>query len=221
MKKFFNLDSPFMIFLSNLTDVVILNVLCLVCCIPVITIGPSITALHYVTLKMAREEEILVVKYFFKAFKENFKQAALAWLGFLIVTLVFFVDYRILKVMGLDNTKVLLMVIGAIYMFVCFTNMYVFPLMARFANPMKQTLKNAFFMSILHILKTIVMAVIYILPFVVLPLHYNVILVFLLVGLSGPAYINSFIWKSIFKKYEPEKEKEEIVSDMDFQISEK
>ena len=221
MKKFFNLDSPFMIFLSNLTDVVILNVLCLVCCIPVITIGPSITAMHYVTLKMAREEEILVVKYFFKAFKDNFKQAALAWLGFLAITVVFFIDYRILKAMELDNTKVLLMVIGAIYMFVCFTNMYVFPLMARFANPMKQTLKNAFFMSILHILKTIVMAVIYILPFVFLPLHYNVILVFLLVGLSGPAYINSFIWKSIFKKYEPEKEKEEIVSDMDFQISEK
>ena len=220
MKKFFNLDSPFMIFLSNLTDVVILNVLCLVCCIPIITIGPSITAMHYVTLKMAREEEILVVKYFFKAFKENFKQALLAWLGFLVITIVFFLDYRILKAMGLDNTKVLLMVIGAIYMFVCFTTMYVFPLMARFSNPLKQTLKNALFMSILHIFKTVVMAVIYVIPFVLLPLHYNVILVFLLIGLSGPAYINSFLWKSIFKKYEPEEEIEEIVSDMDFQISE-
>ena len=220
MKKFFNLDSPFMIFLSNLTDVVILNVLCLVCCIPIITIGPSITAMHYVTLKMAREEEILVVKYFFKAFKENFKQAVLAWLGFLVITIVFFLDYRILKAMGLDNTKVLLMVIGAIYMFVCFTTMYVFPLMARFSNPLKQTLKNALFMSILHIFKTVVMAVIYVIPFVLLPLHYNVILVFLLIGLSGPAYINSFLWKSIFKKYEPEEEIEEIVSDMDFQISE-
>ena len=220
MKKFFNLDSPFMIFLSNLTDVVILNVLCLVCCIPIITIGPSITAMHYVTLKMAREEEILVVKYFFKAFKENFKQAVLAWLGFLVITVVFFLDYRILKVMGLDNTKVLFMVIGAIYIFVCFTIMYVFPLMARFSNPLKQTLKNALFMSILHILKTVVMAVIYVIPFVLLPLHYNVILVFLLIGLSGPAYINSFLWKSIFNKYEPEEEIEEIVSDMDFQISE-
>ena len=220
MKKFFNLDSPFMIFLSNLTDVVILNVLCLVCCIPVITIGPSITAMHYVTLKMAREEEISVMKFFFKAFKENFKQAALTWVGFLVITVIFFIDYRILKTMGLENNKVFLMIIAAIYLFVCLTIMYAFPLMARFVNPLGQTLKNALYMSILHVFKTIVMAVIYVIPIVLLPLHYNLILVFLLVGLSGPAYINSFIWKSIFKKYEPENEKEEIVSDMDFQISE-
>ena len=220
MKKFFNLDSPFMIFLSNLTDVVILNVLCLVCCIPVITIGPSMTAMHYVTLKMAREEEISVMKFFFKAFKENFKQAALTWLGFIVITVIFFIDYRILKTMGLENNKVFLMIIAAIYLFVCLTIMYAFPLMARFVNPLGQTLKNALYMSILHVFKTIVMAVIYVIPIVLLPLHYNLILVFLLVGLSGPAYINSFIWKSIFKKYEPENEKEEIVSDMDFQISE-
>lgn len=220
MKKFFNLDSPFMIFLSNLTDVVILNVLCLVCCIPVITIGPSITAMHYVTLKMAREEEISVMKFFFKAFKENFKQAALTWVGFLVITVIFFIDYRILKTMGLENNKVFLMIIAAIYLFVCLTIMYAFPLMARFVNPLGQTLKNALYMSILHVFKTIVMAVIYVIPIVLLPLHYNLILVFLLVGFSGPAYINSFIWKSIFKKYEPENEKEEIVSDMDFQISE-
>ena len=80
MKKFFNLDSPFMIFLSNLTDVVILNVLCLICSIPIITIGPSVTAMHYVTLKMAREEEILVGKYFFRAFKENFKKSIMVFL---------------------------------------------------------------------------------------------------------------------------------------------
>lgn len=220
MRKFFNLDSPFMIFLSNLTDVVILNVLCLICCIPIVTIGPSISALHYVTLKMAREEEIMVIKYFFKAFKENFKQSLLAWLGFLVITAVFFLDYRILKVMEIENAKVLLMIVGAIYLFLCFTTMYVFPLIARFENPLKQTLKNALFMSILHIFKTIVMAVIYALPFILLPLHYNVILVFLLVGLSGPAYINSFIWKSIFKRYEPEKEDEEITGDMEFQIAE-
>ena len=29
---------------------------------------------------------------------------------------------------------------------------------------------------------------------------------FLMLGLSGPTYINSYIWKSIFKKYEPEEE---------------
>ena len=220
MRKFLNPDSPLMIFLSNLTDIIVLNVLCFICCLPVITIGPSVTAMHYITLKIARDEEIYVLRDYFIAFKENFKQSIIAWMVFLVITAVFFVDYLILKDMGLENTKVFLMIIGAIYLLVCFTMMYVFPLMARFENSLKQTVKNAFFMSILHIFKTVIMAVIYAIPFVLLPLHYNVLMVFLLVGLSGPAYFNSFIWKSIFKKYEPEKVEEEITSDMDFQIPE-
>ena len=220
MRKFLNPDSPLMIFLSNLTDIIVLNVLCFICCLPVITIGPSVTAMHYVTLKIVRDEEIYVLRDYFKAFKENFKQSIIAWMVFLVITAVFFVDYLILKDMGLENTKVFLMIIGAIYLLVCFTMMYVFPLMARFENSLKQTVKNAFFMSILHIFKTVIMAVIYAIPFVLLPLHYNVLMFFLLVGLSGPAYFNSFIWKSIFKKYEPEKVEEEITSDMDFQIPE-
>lgn len=220
MRRFLNLDSPLMIFLSNLTDIVVLNVLCFICCIPIITIGPSVTAMHYVTLKIVRDEEIYVLRDYFKAFKENFKQSVIAWLVFLVITAVFFVDYLILKDMGLENTKVFFMIIGAIYLLVCLTMMYVFPLMARFENSLKQTVKNALFMSILHIFKTIIMAVIYAIPFVLLPLHYNVLMFFLLVGLSGPAYFNSFIWKSIFKKYEPEKVEEEITDDMDFQIPE-
>lgn len=220
MKKFFNLDSPFMIFLSNLTDIVILNVLCLVCCIPVITIGPSVTAMHYVTLKMARDEEIYVAKYFFKAFKDNFKKSFLAWLGFLVITVIFFMDYRILKIMSFENVKVFSVIIGSIYVFICLTTMYVFPLIARFENSLKQTIKNAFMMSFMHIIKTIVMAIIYVIPVILIPLHYNLILFFLLVGLSGPAYINSFIWKSIFRKYEPKEESESITGDMEFQIPE-
>lgn len=221
MKNFLNLDSPFMIFLSNLTDVVLLNALCLICCIPIVTIGPSITAMHYVTLKMVREEEGYVVKSFFKAFKENFKQSVIVWMIFLVITLVFFLDYRILNAAGMEENKIFAIVIGAIYLFVCLTVMYIFPLLSRFENTLKQTVKNALFMSILHIFKTIFMAVIYIIPFILLPLHYNLILVFLIIGLSGPAYINSFIWKSIFKKYEPEEIKEEEkVSDEEFHIAE-
>ena len=220
MRNFFNLDSSFMVFLSNLTDVVVLNAVCLICCIPIITIGPSLTALHYVTLKMAREEEGYVLKSFFKAFKENFKQSVIVWILFLMVTFVFYLDYKILETMGLDKTRIYIIIVGAIYLFVCFTTMYIFPLLSRFENTIKQTVKNALIMSILHIFKTVVMAIIYTIPFILLPLHYNLILVFLLIGLSGPAYINSYIWKSIFKKYEPQEEPQVILEDEDFQIAE-
>lgn len=206
MKKFFSLDNPFMIFMSHLTDVIVLNAVCLICCIPVVTIGASITAMHYVTLKMVKEEEGYIVKGFFKSFKQNFKQATIIWLCFLAITAVFFLDFRLLKVMNLGTTSIWGIIITSIYLFVCLTAMYVFPVLSRFENSVRNTLKNAFFMSVLHIIKTIVMAVIYVLPYILLPLHVTMIAVFLLIGAAGPAYINSYIWKSIFKKYEPEEE---------------
>lgn len=217
MRKFFNLDSPFMIFLSNLTDVVILNVVCLLCCIPVITIGPAITAMHYVTLKMVKEENGYIVKSFFKSFKENFRQSVIAWIIFLIITVVFLLDLKILQSVGIQENKILGILIGMIYLFVCTTTMYVFPILSRFSNTLGQTMKNALFMSILHFFKTIVMAVIYVIPFALPLLHIGMIPVVLLVGLAGPAYFNSFIWNSIFKKYEPVEEKE-ITGDDEFEL---
>ena len=73
MNGFFNMDSPVMRFLSRVCDLMILNLLCLICCIPIITIGASITALYSVTLKMVKGEETYIVKGFFHALKQNFK----------------------------------------------------------------------------------------------------------------------------------------------------
>ena len=206
MKKFFNLDSPFMVFLSNLVDVIILNIICLICCIPIVTIGPSITAMHYVTLKMVKNENAYTIKVFFKAFKENFKQSFIIWLVFLAITAVCILDFRMLQAMGISDNRIFGIIIGTIYLFVCLTIMYSFPILSRFENTLSQTVKNAFFMCILNFGKTIVMTAVYIIPFILLPLGINMIAAFLMLGLSGPAYINSYIWKSIFKKYEPEEE---------------
>ena len=62
MGSFFNMDSPVMRFLSRLCDLMILNILCLICCIPIVTIGASITALYSVTLKMVKGEDFLYCK---------------------------------------------------------------------------------------------------------------------------------------------------------------
>ena len=47
MGKFFDMDSPFMQFLNRVGDLMILNIIIVLCCIPVITIGPAYTAMHY------------------------------------------------------------------------------------------------------------------------------------------------------------------------------
>ena len=57
MGGLFNYDGPLVSFLNRLADLVILNIVFLICCIPVFTIGASLTALSSMTMKMARKEE--------------------------------------------------------------------------------------------------------------------------------------------------------------------
>ena len=70
--KFWAIDSPVMRVLGRLGDIIILNMIFVVGCIPVITIGTSLSALYAVAMKMARGEDPSVWKEFWKAYKRNF-----------------------------------------------------------------------------------------------------------------------------------------------------
>ena len=65
MDKLFNMDNKFFSFMGRAADLFMLNVVFVICCLPVVTIGASLTALHYVTLKMARNEESYIIRSFF------------------------------------------------------------------------------------------------------------------------------------------------------------
>ena len=80
MGRIFSLDSPLFSFLNKVADLILLNILTMICCLPIITIGASMTALHYVVLKMVRDEESYIVRSYFKSFRQNFKQATIIWL---------------------------------------------------------------------------------------------------------------------------------------------
>ena len=53
---FLKIDSPFMKFLGTMADLMILNMLTVLCCVPIVTAGASFTAMHYVLQKLVRGE---------------------------------------------------------------------------------------------------------------------------------------------------------------------
>ena len=89
MNRFFNMDNKFFVFMGRVADLLLLNFLCILCCIPVVTAGASITALYYVTLKMARDEESYIARSFFRSFKQNFKQATIINIIMLLTAAVY------------------------------------------------------------------------------------------------------------------------------------
>ena len=97
MGRLFSLDSPLFSFLSKVADLIILNILVMICCIPIVTVGASLTALHYVVLKMVRNEDSYIVRSYFKPFKQNFRQATVIWLIMLLIFAVLLGDAFILR----------------------------------------------------------------------------------------------------------------------------
>ena len=93
MKWFFNMDNPVMRTLSMLADIVILNLLTLLCSLPIVTAGAAFTALNDACIRLVRMEDGELGRDYFRAFKANFKNGTLAWLLFLVCAVLLYLDY--------------------------------------------------------------------------------------------------------------------------------
>lgn len=145
--KIFDLDSPLMNVLNKMADLMWLNILTLICCIPIITAGAAFTSMHYVALKIVRNEESYITRSFFKSFKTNFRQATLIWLMILLIAAVLGGDYYIITKSGIQFSSVLVVLIMAAAVLVICTTLYVFPVLAKFDNTIMGTIRNAFIMK--------------------------------------------------------------------------
>lgn len=198
----FNYDNPVWRFIGKFWDVLIVNILWFICSIPVFTIGASTTAMYYVTLKLARDEDGYTFRSFFKSFKENFKQATAIWLIFLVSGAILGFDlYYFLRIAAVSSFRTVMISVFLAMVFVwlaMFT--YVFPLQARFYNPVKRTIFNAFFMAIRHVLQTIGMLAV---DGVILFLSVTYIPQLSIFGVALIAFFNSYMLNGVFSKYMP------------------
>ncbi len=212
MGRFFDMDSPLFVALTRVADLMILNVVFILTCIPVFTIGAACTAMSYVTLKMVKNEETYIVKGYWKSFKENFKQATAIWLIVLVLVGVLFIDFRILSNMTGFASKMRIPLL-AVVLFLAMTYIYIFPVLSRFVNNIVNTVKNSFIMAVVHFPTTVILLVIDV-AFIGIPLVSNITFVWgtlfwIMAGFSTVSYLNSKFLVKVFEKYMPKEEEEE------------
>ena len=209
MGRFFNMDNKFFVFMGKIADLCMLNLLCIACCIPVVTAGASLTALYYVTLKMVRNEEAYIFRSFFRSFKQNFKQATVINIIMLAAAALLYIDTNIAGKMGQPAGKILGMIFAAFTLLYVMILLYVYPLLAKFYNSVKNTFKNAILMAIRHLPYTILMLLICACPILILfipsfQIQMSLIMLVILFGPAVIAYGNSHFFVRIFDKYIPE-----------------
>ena len=128
-------------------DLILVDVLWLICCLPIITVGVSTAALHSVVRKMAACEYYTVWGGFWHGFRENWKQGTAV---FLIVSLVLGISWFDLTT-GLRSpglTGITFQIVGVLGLIGgVFILSLAFPVLTRYRLPLKTVLKNAVLLS--------------------------------------------------------------------------
>ena len=185
------------------TNLILLNVLWLLCCLPVFTAGVSTVAMHTVLIRYVDGKDDAVLKPFFRAFRENFRSVTPIWiLNFLIGAVMaaemFYLTagapFWLKAVFG-----ILLFIYGA-------ATSYLYPLFARYTTSVRRALLNSFLLSARHLLGSVCLVVLNGLPIVLIvafpDIFWKTVLFWTVIGFSLIAYLDLKILLPIFKKYE-------------------
>lgn len=205
MGNLFNVDNGFFTFMGKVCDMVYLSILWLICCIPLITIGPATTAMYYTIVKTVRRDRGYVTKEFFHSFKVNFKLGTISTVIFLVLSYVLYVDFNFANAKRLEGeTSGELLFAGfiAITTIAVFVFLFAYPILSRFTLNLRGLFKTSFVISLKHFPSTFLIALtvaafgigIYLIP----------LLIFIAPSLS--CFISSFLIERIFKKYMPKPE---------------
>lgn len=195
-----NTDNKISNFLNQVGNLFYLNLLWLICSIPVVTIGASTCAAFFVTLKMVNGEEYDVRKMFFKAFKSNFKQGTIMWcITAPCISLCVFVWMMIFK-----NDPEMIAKIGALALtvFAICINLYTYPLIARYENTIKNYIRNSIIFCLLNLVRTILLVLVVGVEIYIMTFSKWSLIGALIIGAELVIYTITVFSKKIFKTVE-------------------
>ena len=197
--------NPFVEFLELLADLAILNILFLLCCLPVVTAGASLAGLCYAAEKLRRQEGRPAAN-FFRGFRANFRQATIFWILFLCLLAFLFLDLYFLVQNG--ESGLFLLLLGLVLLWLVFTFVYFYPLLVRFDNTLLRHIRNAFLLSLTHLGRTVCLTALALAPLLIWLVSAQLLLYtsvfWLLVGFSTVAYCSARLLRKVFAAQMPE-----------------
>jgi Predicted integral membrane protein len=182
--------------LSLAGDLIILNILFILCCIPVFTVGAAEVACYSSIFRILRGERVgMSFAGFFRDFAANFKKAALGWLIELLFLLILAGDLWFAVVYSEPNNTFFLIFAIVFASGILLADIWLYPLIARYENKLGAHIKNSFLMVFAHFPKTLLVllirAAILTVPFLIPEAFANFGWFWLLFGASLPIYLTA------------------------------
>lgn len=203
MSGLFHVENPFFGGINKIVDALALNMLWLICCLPVFTIGTSTTAFYYTVHKTIRGGRGYVSREFFRCFKREFCQTIKLWMLFLPLYVLFGLDFFIIYRMAQNGRTVHIPAVVFLILLAVITGwaQYIFAYVARFSDPSKEVLKLTAYIAVANFPRTIGMVLV---AGAGLYIVYRFAPAILFVPVMGMIIVNSMMEKVFVKYMSPE-----------------
>ena len=156
MKSILSYDSKLIILLEGVANTMLLNILFLICCVPVFTIGAAFTALFSGCRALMNDEACF--KAFFRGLRSGFRRSTLAWLIQLpVLTVLALTAHSVWVYMNAGmKMGVFTLVVSLIGLVIALAvSMMTFLFYSRFECTLRQLLKNGLFMTMAHLFRAV------------------------------------------------------------------
>jgi len=204
----YNQDSKFWHFATLVADFILLNLFFIVLCIPIVTIGPAVSALIHITLRLSEDENRTIIKPFWNEFKRDITKKMVLWIVYLV--LIAAIVYMAQFYWNFANNNVDLFRIIGFMLFVLSALILVTTIVAsiiglamttKYFSPIKRLIKNSYLLIIVMPFQSLIMAS----AFVIATIFFiyqtvPVFLFFLVIGFAGLAYTFAPLIREIFTK---------------------
>jgi uncharacterized membrane protein YesL len=214
--KIFNIDGPFYRIGNILYYLMVTNLIWVLTSIPIITMGASTTSLFYIMGKVIRDEDIKVLRDYWKSFKMNFKQATVIWVVLLLLYAIVYINIENMALMG-SMERYIKPIQYFILIELTIMTIYIFPLLSRYHITTKNLLKASFFIGSRHLLTTaLCLASAALIVF--LTLSFTGLFILLFVSLY--ALVSYYLIQRVTKRYMPENQETKSQDETDQETEE-
>lgn len=194
-------DSPVIAFLNKATDLILLNVIWIICCLPVVTAGAATVAAYYVSITSIRCGDGYVIKRFFASFKRNFVQITPIWIGILLAGVILMVDMLYWRRLGGGFAKVMFVASTAVGFILLGWILWIFPVFAKLEGKSRTLLKNAAAFAVGYLPYTAIILVI-----TGVAIYANLVSlvangIMLFIGFALLIYVQSFFFYRVFMNH--------------------
>lgn len=199
--KFFDYNSRFMRTALLLSRLTILNLIWLVCCIPVITAGAS-TAAQYYCIRLLMNGDTAIFRNFCTGIKLYWKKSSAVWLILAVLASAFCLAYYILTDASVPGKNVMVTIAALAFLTLILTMLWVYPVMVNFKGSLREILFNAFVFTFMYAPITLIAAAFYAIAGFLLVRYLLTRGLVILFGQSLVAYANMNLFGKVFLKYQ-------------------